>query len=62
MDDEGKIETMVLLAVTFKADVSMTPIFQDVVDVPDLLLVMIIVVIHDNVSDLMQGAKLFLPD
>ena len=51
-----------LLAVTFKAKVSMTPIFWDIVNVPDLLLVIIIIVIHDNVLDLMLVVKLFLPD
>ena len=50
---------MVLLAITFKAEVGMTPISRDIVDIPDLLLVIIIVVIHGNVLDLMQDAKLF---
>ena len=60
MDVGGKAEIMVPLAVTIKAKVSMIPIFWDAVDVPDLLLVIIIVVIYDHVLDLMQVAKLSL--
>lgn len=62
MDDEGKAEVMVFLAVTSKAKVSNTPVFRDVIDVADLLLVIIIIAIYDNVLDLMQVAKLSLPD
>ena len=46
MGAEGK-------AVTFMAKVSMTPIFRNIVDVPDLLLVVIIITMYDNVLDLM---------
>ena len=62
MDIEGRVEIMMLLAVMFKTKVSVTAVFWDVADIPDLLLVIIIVVIHDNVLDLMQDVKLFSPN
>lgn len=47
---------MMLSAVMFKTKVSVTPIFRDIVDIPNILLVIIIIVIYDNVLDLMQDA------
>lgn len=53
---------MILPVVMFKTKVSVTPVFRDVADVPDLLLLIIIIIIHGNVLDPMQDAKLFPPD
>ena len=62
MDAEGRVVIMMHPVVMPKTKVSVTPIFWDVADVPDLLLVVTIVVIHGNILDLMQDAMLFPPD
>lgn len=59
MDAEGRVVIMMHLVVVSKTKVSMTLIFRDVADIPDLLLVIIIVAIHGNVLDIMRNAKLF---